>query len=88
MRRVTVKKIDDRHFQVEIADGSASTTHDVEIPAGFLDDLAVDDRRVISETFAFLLEREPASSIMRHFSLDVVTRFFPEYPDELRRRLG
>ena len=36
----------------------------------------------------FLLEREPATSIMRQFSLDVIPRYFPEYRDEIRRRLA
>ena len=39
------------------------------------------------ESFVFLLEREPASSIMSEFSLDVISRYFPEYVEELPERL-
>jgi hypothetical protein len=52
-------------------------------------ELPEDDlERVVRESFDFLLEREPASSIMSEFSLDVISRYFPEYPQELRQRLS
>jgi len=35
-----------------------------------------------------LLDREPATSIMKEFSLDQISRFFPDYTDELLRRLS
>jgi hypothetical protein len=62
----------------------------VRVPAELLDDLGlagVDRELVVRESFAFLLEREPASSILGEFSLDVVPRYFPEFYDELRSRL-
>jgi hypothetical protein len=43
---------------------------------------------VVRESFRFLLEREPASSILRRFSLGDIARYFPEYPSELERRLA
>jgi hypothetical protein len=43
---------------------------------------------VVRESFAFLLEREPNTSILGEFSLDVISRYFPEYSQELPRRLG
>jgi hypothetical protein len=42
---------------------------------------------LVRETFVFLLEREPKESILRRFEIDVVTRYFPEYEREIRRRL-
>ena len=39
------------------------------------------------ESFLFLLEREPASSILSEFSLDVIPNYFPEYIEELPGRL-
>ena len=42
----------------------------------------------MQESFAFLLEREPASSILGQFELTVIGRYFPEYEQEIRRRLG
>jgi hypothetical protein len=61
------------------------------VPTGLLDRLGlgdVDRELVVRETVKFLLEREPATSILPDFSLEDVSRYFPEFHDELRRRLG
>jgi hypothetical protein len=34
----------------------------------------------LQASFEFLLEREPASSILSRFALPVIERYFPEYP--------
>jgi hypothetical protein len=44
--------------------------------------------RVLEESFRFLLEREPNTSILERFELPVIARYFPEYEREIRRRLG
>ena len=62
-----------------------TSQHRVSVPARFGDK---DLERVVRASFEFLLEREPASSILPEFSLDVIGRYFPEYEDELARRLG
>lgn len=72
-------------------EGAGETRHRVTIPHGYLDEVGVagaDPDRVIRVSFAFLLEREPASSIMSSFDLPTISRFFPEYPSELRRRFS
>jgi hypothetical protein len=55
------------------SDTGTPTEHDVET--------------LVRETFEFLLEREHVRSILTRFDLTVVTRYFPEYPAEIRRRL-
>jgi hypothetical protein len=47
-----------------------------------------DPERLVRASFAFLLEREPASSILAEFELSDIGRYFPEYWDELPRRLA
>ncbi|MEO5851943.1 MAG: hypothetical protein ABIQ15_05470 [Nocardioides sp.] len=81
MAEIDVQALSEREFDVTL-DGSSR--HRVTVPARFGDD---DLERVVRTSFEFLLEREPASSIMREFSLDVIARYFPEYEDELPRRL-
>jgi hypothetical protein len=39
-------------------------------------------------SFEFLLEHEPVTSILREFSLDVISQYFPGYPAEIGARLG
>lgn len=48
------------------------------------DRAAVED--LVSRSFAFLLEREPPSSILARFDLPTIERYFPEYDSEFRRR--
>jgi len=41
---------------------------------------------LVRASFEFLLEREPASSILGRFRLDVIADYFPDYRTEIRRR--
>ncbi len=78
-------------FSVTVTDGSGRTTHDVTGPAGYATELGladVDRKQLVERSFEFLLEREPKESIMRRFDLQVIGRYFPEYSEEIRRRLG
>jgi hypothetical protein len=87
---VTITPMEPGWYAVQLEDGDATTSHRVHVPAALLDDLGltdVDREVVVRKTFTFLLEREPPSSILGEFSLEVVSRYFPEFYDELRRRL-
>lgn len=78
-------------FEVTVRQQGGRTSHRVTVPDGYLAGVGVagaDPAQVVRESFAFLLEREPATSIMGAFDLPTIARFFPEYPGELRRRLG
>ena len=87
---ITITAIDPDWFGVQLEDGATTTSHRVHVPDALIADLGladIDRERIVHESFAFLLEREPPSSILGEFSLDVIPRYFPEYHDELRRRL-
>jgi len=43
---------------------------------------------LLKASFEFLLEREPATSILGEFSLDVISQYLPSYPVEIGARLG
>lgn len=64
----------------------------VDVPAGMAAELGwgeeddASEAELVRESFVFLLEREPATSILRDFSLEVIGRYFPEYPSAIRRR--
>jgi hypothetical protein len=79
-----------RSFRVEVHD-ERTTTHLVEVPTALLEQLGLEEHDaelLVRESFDFLLEREPATSIMSEFSLDVIERYFPEYREDLGRRLS
>ena len=91
MTDIDITDMGERQFGVQVHEGDTTTSHRVTVPGDLIDNLMladVDPAVVVKESFAFLLEREPATSIMRQFSLWDIGRFFPEYPDELRRRLA
>lgn len=77
-------------FEVTVTDASRTTRHRVSVPeratAGLPE--GVDAEALVRSSFAFLLEREPPGAILSEFSLDVISRYFPEYPEEMARRLG
>jgi len=43
---------------------------------------------LLEESFHFLLDREPDTPILSSFDLPVISRCFPEYEREIRRRLA
>ncbi len=91
MSEITVTEMGPGEFGVQVREGDLTTSHRVSVPETFLDDLLLGDEdqaRVVRESFAFLLEREPATSILPEFALPTISGYFPEYPDELRRRLS
>ena len=78
---------------VTIDDGHGTSTHDVTVATEDATDLAAatdaaDVERLVYETMAFLLEREPKESILRSFDITVVGRYFPEFDHEIRSRLA
>lgn len=88
MSDITVVPTGSREFDVTVED--SGTEHHVTVPEGLIEDLSLpedDLEKVVRESFEFLLEREPASSIMPEFSLDVIPTYFPEYEEELPKRL-
>ena len=91
MSEITVTPMDDRHFGVELREGDVTTSHKVAVPPEMVEDLGltdVDPDVLVRESMAFLLEREPATSIMSEFALSDIQGFFDDYYDELSRRVG
>ena len=76
---------------VRVREGPFATEHRVTVAPGDLERLdpgAGDPERLVRAAFDFLLEREPASSILRSFDLPVIGRYFPGWEDDVRRRLA
>lgn len=88
---IAISPLRGRTFRVQVREGARETTHEVTVPERLGGDLGPRDEdleRLVRESFGFLLERETASSILARFSLDDIARYFPDYPDEIARRLA
>jgi len=75
--------------EVDIDDGS-KTHHVVTVTKEDLDRWSggagqKDAEDLVARSFEFLLEREPATSILHRFDLSVIQRYFPEYDAQFRR---
>ena len=84
---VSIKKRTDDVFQVTVAD-SITTTHEVTVNDQSLTDLTDDivtKARLLEFSFKFLLEREPNTSILSSFDINVISRYFSDYKDKVRR---
>ncbi len=88
---VEVSRRADRAFDVRVRRGRSASLHVVRVPAGLASELGApgaEDAELVRQSFYFLLEREPPSSILSSFSLEVIERYFPEYRADMTRRLA
>jgi hypothetical protein len=76
--------------RVRVGDDAAATVHEVAVSDRTRDEFAADAtvEELVRASFAFLLEREPRTSILRSFELPVIGRYFPEYPDAMEREFS
>jgi hypothetical protein len=87
---IEITALGSHEFRVEVTEGDGVTSHRVRVPPTMVDDLglgSVDFETLVRESFEFLLEREPARSILSEFALSDIARYFGEYYDEIRARL-
>ena len=83
----SIEKQTDDVFVVTIAD-SVTTTHTVTVSDQSLTDLAGDNTtktELLEFSFNFLLDKEPNTSILSSFDINVISRYFADYRDEVRR---
>ncbi len=91
MADMTITSTGPREFDVQLSEEDGGTSHRVTVPEDLIDELQLpedDPESVVRESFEFLLEREPASSIQSEFSLSVIADYFPEYPEEISKRFS
>ena len=84
---ISIKKLTDDVFQVTVAD-SMTPTHEVTVTNQSLTDLTdntVTKEQLLEFSFNFLLDREPNTSILSSFDINVISKYFPDYRVEVRR---
>jgi hypothetical protein len=83
MTEIDVHAVDEGRFRVEVEAGGARHSYDVGVPADLVARLGAEPAEVVRATLAFLLDREPPSSILASFDCSVVPSYFPDYESEL-----
>ena len=84
---ISIKKQTEDAFVVTVV-GNATTTHTVTVTDQNLTDLTnnnVTKTQLLEFSFNFLLDREPNTSILSSFDINVISRYFSDYRDEVRR---
>ena len=77
-RRLEIKRLDPEVFEVSVK-GRPPEARYQELTGG-----KATPEALIEYSFTFLLDREPNTSILRHFDLGVISRYFPEFQDAVR----
>jgi hypothetical protein len=88
--KIEVEEFDASHFRVRVIEGGSESAHQVTLdPKDYarLAGATVQREELIRKSFEFLLEREPKESILGRFDLSVISRYFPEYEREIKKRL-
>ncbi len=77
-------------YRVEVSEGSETSSHRVTVPPDELQRYGggAEAEELLVASFRFLLEREPSSAILSRFELSTIERYFPEYPEVIRERVG
>jgi len=81
---------DTYELQVTVKEGRGESRHRVTLRKADYERLSggkISPEALVTESFRFLLEREPKESILRSFDLTVIGRYFPEYEREIAKRL-
>ena len=84
---ISIRKLCDDVFTVTVAETS-TTTHTVTVTDQSLNDLTdnnVTKTQLLKFSFNFLLDREPNTSILSSFDIKVISKYFSNYKDEVRR---
>ena len=84
---ISIKKRTDDVFVVTVVDG-ITTTHTVTVTDQSLTDLTdnnVTKTQLLEFSFNFLLDREPNTSILSSFDINIISSYFSDYRDEVRR---
>jgi len=85
---IEVKAISEEKFLVKIHEENSTSEHIVTLPDSYyraLTNKRISKEELIKKSFEFLLEREPKESILSHFELKIIGRYFPEYEKVIKQ---
>ncbi len=84
---ILIKEILNNKFEVTIKKVS-TTKHVVTLSDKYYENLTrkkISKIKLLQYSFKFLLDREPNTSILSFFELDIISKYFPEFESEVRK---
>lgn len=88
---IEVKNTGENTYAVRVIQGKSKSTHRVTLEDKDytrLTDGNVTPEELIRRSFEFLLEHESKESILESFDLMVISRYFPQYEREVKKRIA
>jgi len=86
---IFIKELSDNKFEVTV-NKKLITKHRVLLTDEYHDILTkkkISKKKLLKYSFQFLLERESNTSILSSFELNIISKYFPEYENEIKKVL-
>ena len=86
---IFIKELSDNKFEITV-NKKLKTKHTVLLTDKYHDSLTkkkISKKKLLEYSFQFLLEREPNTSILSFFELNIISKYFPEYENEIKKIL-
>ena len=83
---IFIKELSDNKFEI-IINNKPITKHTVLLNDEYHDSLTkkkISKKKLLEYSFQFLLDREPNTSILSFFELKIISKYFPEYENEIK----
>ena len=84
---ISIEVINSNTFKVTIS-AIKKTEHFVTVTQAFLNQFSKYNKNpesIVIHSFEFLLDREPNTSILKNFDIQDISKFFPEYIDNIKK---
>ena len=86
---ISIKKILSNKFKVTVKK-NLTTEHTVILSNKYYEGLTnkkISKKKLLEDSFQFLLDRESNNSILPFFELEIISKYFPEYENEIKKTL-
>ncbi len=83
---IFIKNLSDNKFEITV-NKKLITKHKVLLTDEYHDILTkkkISKKKLLEYSFQFLLDREPNTSILSFFELNIISKYFPEYEYEIK----
>ena len=83
---ILIKPLSANKFEITV-NKKLITKHTVLLTDEYYDILTkkkISKKRLLEYSFQFLLDREPNTSILSFFELNIISKYFPEYENEIK----